>query len=69
MPGRLDLLLNVEIFYELLLPGQICPANSSLIFQDTFFGYIASGSVPVEIQESVNCGFIEDNTGNKKCAD
>lgn len=60
-PGWVDVLLSAEIFYELLLPGQIYPENSDLILQNTIFGYVVSGSVPIINTGHLHCGFIEDN--------
>ncbi|GFU80696.1 integrase catalytic domain-containing protein [Trichonephila clavipes] len=50
IPRNIDLLLGAEIFYEILLPGQTNLLNTKLIFQNTVFGYIASGSIPVSSQ-------------------
>ncbi|GFV84371.1 uncharacterized protein TNCV_2044191 [Trichonephila clavipes] len=44
VPGPIDCLLRTEIFYELLRSGQIRSENSNLIFQNTVFGFVASGS-------------------------
>ncbi|GFT55238.1 integrase catalytic domain-containing protein [Trichonephila clavipes] len=44
VPGPIDCLLGAEIFYELLRSGQIRSENSNLIFQNTVFGFVASGS-------------------------
>ncbi|GFW13492.1 DUF1758 domain-containing protein [Trichonephila clavipes] len=44
VPGPIDYLLGAEIFYELLRSGQIRSENSNLIFQNTVFGFVASGS-------------------------
>ncbi|GFY53527.1 hypothetical protein TNIN_206321 [Trichonephila inaurata madagascariensis] len=44
VPGPIDCLLGADIFYELLRSGQIRSENSNLIFQNTVFGFVASGS-------------------------
>ncbi|GFX24041.1 integrase catalytic domain-containing protein [Trichonephila clavipes] len=61
IPGNIDLLLGAEIFYEILLPGQTNLLNTKLIFQNTVFGYIASGSIPVSSENKPHCGLIKDN--------
>ncbi|GFS93283.1 integrase catalytic domain-containing protein, partial [Trichonephila clavipes] len=45
IPGKIDVLLGAEIFYELLRPGQIYCGDSRLLLQNTVFGYVVSGSV------------------------
>ncbi|GFT25707.1 uncharacterized protein TNCV_1517251 [Trichonephila clavipes] len=45
IPGKIDVLLGTEIFYELLRPGQIYCEDSRLRLQNTVFGYVVSGSV------------------------
>ncbi|GFX51241.1 uncharacterized protein TNCV_2735921 [Trichonephila clavipes] len=44
MPGPIDCLLGAENFYELLRSGQIHSEISYLIFPNTVFGFVASGS-------------------------
>ncbi|GFY22045.1 DUF1758 domain-containing protein [Trichonephila clavipes] len=43
LPGRIDLLLSNQIFFEILNNGKIKLADGKLILQDTVFGYVASG--------------------------
>ncbi|GFT95497.1 DUF1758 domain-containing protein [Trichonephila clavipes] len=66
IPRNIDLLLGAEIFYEILLPGQINLLNTKLIFQNTVFGYIASGSIPVSSENKPHCGLIKDNVDLEK---
>ncbi|GFW53928.1 uncharacterized protein TNCV_1086451 [Trichonephila clavipes] len=42
-PGRINLLLSNQIFFEILNNGKIKLAAGKLILQDTVFGYVASG--------------------------
>ncbi|GFV69661.1 integrase catalytic domain-containing protein [Trichonephila clavipes] len=44
-PGRIDLLLSNQIFFEILNSGKLKLADGRLILQDTVFGYVASGVV------------------------
>ncbi|GFW00406.1 integrase catalytic domain-containing protein [Trichonephila clavipes] len=65
IPGKIDVLLGAEIFYELLRPGQIYCGDSRLLLQNTVFGYVVSGSVGDEELESIgvkneNCSSEED---------
>ncbi|GFV94481.1 integrase catalytic domain-containing protein [Trichonephila clavipes] len=66
IPGNIDVLLGAEIFYEILLPGQTNLLNTKLIFQNTVFGYIASGSIPVSSENKPHCGLIKDNVDLEK---
>ncbi|GFX65600.1 DUF1758 domain-containing protein [Trichonephila clavipes] len=66
IPGNIDLLLGAEIFYEILLPGQTNLLNTKLIFQNTVFGYIASGSIPVSSENKPHCGLFKDNVDLEK---
>ncbi|GFV60441.1 integrase catalytic domain-containing protein [Trichonephila clavipes] len=66
IPGNIDLLLGAEIFYEFLLPGQTILLNTKLIFQNTVFGYIAIGSIPVSSENKPHCGLIKDNVDLEK---
>ncbi|GFX58821.1 integrase catalytic domain-containing protein [Trichonephila clavipes] len=38
IPGKIDVLLGAEIFYELLIPGQIYCGDSPLLLQNTVWG-------------------------------
>lgn len=44
-PGKVDLLIGSEIFFDLLREGKFRLPNEKIIFQNTVFGYIASGSL------------------------
>ncbi|GFX55692.1 uncharacterized protein TNCV_3427631 [Trichonephila clavipes] len=44
-PGRIDLLLSNQIFFEILNSGKLKLADGKLILQDTLFGYVASGEL------------------------
>ncbi|GBO10843.1 hypothetical protein AVEN_104994-1 [Araneus ventricosus] len=58
VPERVDMLLGVEVFYELLRPGQISLPNSNLLLQNTVFGFIVSGGIPRENENVIHCGFL-----------
>ncbi|GFV36807.1 uncharacterized protein TNCV_5010911 [Trichonephila clavipes] len=45
IPGKINVLLGAEIFYELLRPGQIYCGDSQLLLQNTVFGYVVSGRI------------------------
>ncbi|GFY11148.1 uncharacterized protein TNCV_4471341 [Trichonephila clavipes] len=60
VPGPIDCLLGAEMFYELLRSGQIRSENSNLIFQNTVFGFVASGSNSfADTEVRVHCGLIK----------
>ncbi|GFT02753.1 integrase catalytic domain-containing protein [Trichonephila clavipes] len=69
IPDRIDMLLDAEIFYELLKPGKFYCDNSHLVLQNTVFGYVVSGSVDhthTQVTENrVHCGLIVDDDLNK----
>ncbi|GFX90599.1 integrase catalytic domain-containing protein [Trichonephila clavipes] len=65
IPGKIDVLLGAEIFYELLRPGQIYCGDSRLLLQNTVFGYVVSGSVGDEVRDNnIHCGLIRDSDLN-----
>ncbi|GBN43172.1 hypothetical protein AVEN_58849-1 [Araneus ventricosus] len=59
VPERVDMLLGVEVFYELFRPGQISVPNSNLLLQNTVFGFIVSGGIPRENENVIHCGFLK----------
>ncbi|XP_055939386.1 uncharacterized protein LOC129969015 [Argiope bruennichi] len=64
-PGDVDILLGAKIFYELLRSGQIRFPGTDIVFQNTVFGFVATGSVPIENETTVHCGLvIEDLDAN-----
>ncbi|GFS76995.1 uncharacterized protein TNCV_3756481 [Trichonephila clavipes] len=65
IPGKIDVLLGAEIFYELLRPGQIYCGDSRLLLQNTVFGYVVTGSVGDEVRDNnIHCGLIRDSDLN-----
>ncbi|GFV00848.1 integrase catalytic domain-containing protein [Trichonephila clavipes] len=59
IPERVQMLLGAEVFYELMLPGQFKTEGSNVIFQNTVFGFIVSGSTSSDAQGKEHCGFIQ----------
>ncbi|GFU53632.1 integrase catalytic domain-containing protein [Trichonephila clavipes] len=53
------MLLGAEVFYELMLPGQFKMEGSNVIFQNTVFGIIVSGSTSADVKGKEHCGFIQ----------
>ncbi|XP_055924679.1 uncharacterized protein LOC129956763 [Argiope bruennichi] len=64
IPGKIDLLLETEVFYELLRPGQFRDLNLSLLLQNTVFGYVRSGSVN-EVKEN-KVHFVKTHKRNEE---
>ncbi|GFV95904.1 integrase catalytic domain-containing protein [Trichonephila clavipes] len=56
---RVQMLLGAEVFYELMLPGQFKMEGSNVIFQNTVFGFVVSGSTSSDAQGKEHCGFIQ----------
>ncbi|GBN51461.1 hypothetical protein AVEN_257967-1 [Araneus ventricosus] len=68
-PGKIDVLLGAEVFYQLLRFGQVEMSNSELKFQNSVFGFIATGSTSNSQSQNIqytHCGLIYDcsDTGN-----
>ncbi|GFU03752.1 integrase catalytic domain-containing protein [Trichonephila clavipes] len=59
IPERVQMLLGAEVFYELMLPGQFKTDGSNVIFQNTVFGFIVSGSTSSDAKGKEHCGFIQ----------
>ncbi|GFU86972.1 integrase catalytic domain-containing protein [Trichonephila clavipes] len=59
IPERVQMLLGAEVFYELMLPGQFKTEGSNVIFQNTVFGFIVSGSTSSDAKGKEHCGFIQ----------
>ncbi|GFX37279.1 integrase catalytic domain-containing protein [Trichonephila clavipes] len=64
IPGKIDVLLGAEIFYELLRPGQIYCGDSRLLLQNTVFGYVISGSAGEVRDNNIHCGLIKESDLN-----
>ncbi|GBN40502.1 hypothetical protein AVEN_492-1, partial [Araneus ventricosus] len=56
-PGKIDILIGAQSFFDIIKNDEIRSPNSGLVFRNTVFGYVASGAVnsttPVQY-----CGFI-----------
>ncbi|GFU54340.1 hypothetical protein TNCV_577051 [Trichonephila clavipes] len=63
IPERVQ--MRAEVFYELMLPGQFKTESSNVIFQNTVFGIVVSGSTSSDAKGKEHCGFIQaaDNLG------
>ncbi|GFS64183.1 integrase catalytic domain-containing protein [Trichonephila clavipes] len=59
IPERVQMLLGAEVFYELMLPGQLKMEGSNVIFQNTVFGFVVSGSTSSDAKGKEHCGFIQ----------
>ncbi|GFX90148.1 integrase catalytic domain-containing protein [Trichonephila clavipes] len=59
IPERVQMLLGAKVFYELMLPGQIKTEGSNVIFQNTVFGFVVSGSTSSDAKGKEHCGFIQ----------
>ncbi|GFX61001.1 integrase catalytic domain-containing protein [Trichonephila clavipes] len=57
-PGRIDLLLSNQIFFEILNSGKLKLADGKLILQDTVFGYVASGVMSHNYTKKCYCGLV-----------
>ncbi|GFR25563.1 DUF1758 domain-containing protein [Trichonephila clavata] len=66
-PGRIDLLLSNQIFFEILNHGKIKLAEGKLILQYTVFGYVASGVMSHNYPNKSYCGLVTDVNELKNC--
>ncbi|GFX91141.1 uncharacterized protein TNCV_4857301 [Trichonephila clavipes] len=65
VPGKIDLLLSANIFYELLKPERIKIKDSQLQLVNSVFGYIVTGNLDSINETKVHCGLIRDEDLNK----
>ncbi|GFY06217.1 uncharacterized protein TNCV_2680111 [Trichonephila clavipes] len=65
VPGKIDLLLGANIFYELLKPERIKIKDSQLLLVNSVFGYIVTGNLDSIKETKVHCGLIRDEDLNK----
>ncbi|GFW57562.1 uncharacterized protein TNCV_544711 [Trichonephila clavipes] len=65
VPGKIDLLLGSNIFYELLKPERIKIKDSQLLLVNSVFGYIVTGNLDSINETKVHCGLIRDEDLNK----
>ncbi|GFY06936.1 integrase catalytic domain-containing protein [Trichonephila clavipes] len=65
VPGKIDLLLGVNIFYELLKPERIKIKGSQLLLVNSAFGYIVTGKLDLINETKVHCGLVCDEDLNK----
>ncbi|KAF2887690.1 hypothetical protein ILUMI_18483 [Ignelater luminosus] len=48
-PGNIDVLLGANVFFQILLRGTIKLGTNNLVLQNTLFGFVASGSIPINL--------------------
>ncbi|GFW86595.1 uncharacterized protein TNCV_4333791 [Trichonephila clavipes] len=63
--GKIDLLLDANIFYELLKPERIKIKDSQLLLVNSVFGYIVTSNLDSINETKVHCGLIHDEDLNK----
>ncbi|GFX51048.1 integrase catalytic domain-containing protein [Trichonephila clavipes] len=59
IPERVQMLLGAEVFYELMLFGQFKMEGFNVIFQNTVFGLVVSGSTSLDAKGKEHCWFIQ----------
>ncbi|GFX69298.1 DUF1758 domain-containing protein [Trichonephila clavipes] len=65
VPGKIDLLLGANIFYELLKLERIKIKDSQLLLVNSVFGYIVTGNLDSINETKAHCGLIRDEDLNK----
>ncbi|XP_067122120.1 uncharacterized protein [Centruroides vittatus] len=66
-PGKIDMLIGAEAFFEIVKNDQIrLSCNNNLTFRNTVFGYIATGSTDSNDQDKY-CGLISESESIDKC--
>ncbi|GBM35906.1 hypothetical protein AVEN_244974-1 [Araneus ventricosus] len=65
-PGKIAILIGAQSFFDIITDDQIRSPNSGLMFQNTVFGYVASGAVNSSIPVQY-CGFISQFQSTDDC--
>lgn len=61
-PSEIDLLLGVELFYDVLCSGQYRLGKGLPILQNTQFGWVVSGSIPTQTStHKTHCNFVQSS--------
>ncbi|GBN28332.1 hypothetical protein AVEN_118861-1, partial [Araneus ventricosus] len=64
IPGKIDMLIGSDIFFDLLKADKIRLANGNLILQESELGYVVSGKLPTEVTCNYCCVAVETNLDN-----
>lgn len=59
-PGRVDMLIGANLFWQVLSIGQITFGRDKPILQKTRFGWIVSGPIPNKPMETTICKFTQN---------
>lgn len=59
-PGKVDLLLGADLFWNLICNGQIALGKNKPVLQKTRFGWIVSGPIGMNPTKSVVCHFSQN---------
>ncbi|XP_055590023.1 uncharacterized protein LOC129742186 [Uranotaenia lowii] len=54
VPGKINMLLGAEVFFDMLKSGRMHIPRCSAVLQETQFGWVLSGSVPIEAKSVVH---------------
>lgn len=57
-PGRVDVILEASIFWDLLCIGQIKLGKNQPILQETHLGWIAAGDITTDIQKVTSMSYV-----------
>ncbi|XP_050055037.1 uncharacterized protein LOC114131043 [Aphis gossypii] len=68
-PGKIDILLGAEIFYDVLRTGQYKPIINGPMFQETAFGWIVAGPAKSENNCTVHSFFLNVTPARPSCFD
>lgn len=63
-PGKIDILIGAELFYELLRPGKYKAYDKGPVFQETELGWVVSGPISTEAKGNVHA-FIAQTIDSK----
>ncbi|GFV06427.1 DUF1758 domain-containing protein [Trichonephila clavipes] len=59
VPGKIDLLIETEAFFDIIKEGIIRTSDNALVFRSSVFGYIATGTTH-SYKQNQYCGFISE---------
>lgn len=64
-PGRIDMIIGAELFYNLICTGQRKLGEGQPILQQTRLGWVISGAVKAPVSRTVHCNFIINSQMNR----
>ncbi|GBM66364.1 hypothetical protein AVEN_84429-1 [Araneus ventricosus] len=67
-PNKIDALIGADLLFEMLKPNKFHLMNSSIILQETIFGYIVGGKYEISSSNEQFCGLLLESEDINKTA-